>query len=80
MQLRLLGFNNISMSLFTKATCEADEHGAVRIVSTTYAYRGRVEVCIGGNWGTVCKDGWTDENSHVVCRQLGYLGGKLSQL
>ena len=58
--------------LFTEATCRADEHGAVRIVGATYAYQGRVEVCVNGNWGTVCGTGWTREDAYVVCRQLGY--------
>ena len=66
------------MSLFTKATCGANEYGAVRTVGGAYVKYGRVEVCVDGNWGTVCRDGWTDEDAHVVCRQLGYRGGKLS--
>ena len=59
-------------SLFTEATCEADEHGAVRIVGESFPNEGRVEVCVNGNWGTVCDNGWTDEDAYVVCRQLGY--------
>ena len=41
---------------------------------------GPLKVCVSKRWVTVCSDGWTDADTSVVCRQLGYNSGKkLSQ-
>eukprot|EP00731_Ephydatia_muelleri_P035718 Em0151g10a len=34
--------------------------------------RGRVEVCIGGQYGAVCNTGWGNTDASVVCKQLGF--------
>ena len=34
--------------------------------------RGRVEVCIGGIYGTICFENWDYEDASVICSQLGF--------
>ena len=32
---------------------------------------GRLEVCLGGTFGSVCDENWSTAGASVVCRQLG---------
>lgn len=57
--------------IFTHAAPVCNDND-VQLVGTDTPTQGRLEVCFYGVWGTVCDDGWTDRNSEVVCRQLGY--------
>ena len=34
--------------------------------------RGRVEVCVGGRFGSVCGSDWDDNDASVTCTQLGF--------
>ena len=46
--------------------------GDVKLVGGLKANEGRIEVCIDGFWGTVCEEGWDDEDAIIVlCHQLG---------
>lgn len=52
--------------------------GEVRLADGMTEYEGRVEVCIGGVWGSVCRYYWGRQyysnEAYAVCHQLGYQG------
>ena len=47
-------------------------NGQLRLAGGSIPNEGRVEICMGNVWGTVCDDAWGSADATVVCRQLGY--------
>ncbi|ESO09664.1 hypothetical protein HELRODRAFT_183983 [Helobdella robusta] len=43
----------------------------VRLQGGRTSSEGRVEILIGGMWGVICPDSWTNLEARVVCYQLG---------
>jgi hypothetical protein len=50
---------------------ECDD-GDLRLVGGDSENDGLLQVCFSGRWGTVNVDGWTDVDTQVTCRQLGF--------
>ncbi|XP_004401660.1 PREDICTED: neurotrypsin [Odobenus rosmarus divergens] len=59
-------------------SCTPLTDGVIRLGGGKGGHEGRLEVYHRGQWGTVCDDGWTELNTYVVCRQLGFKYGKQS--
>ena len=51
-------------------SCGEYPNGALRLVGGPTPYEGRVELCIDGEWGTICDSFWTAIDAVVACRQL----------
>ena len=44
--------------------------GDVRLMNGTSELGGRVEVCFGDLWGTICHNSWDNRDAGVICKQL----------
>jgi hypothetical protein len=44
----------------------------LRLVNGRHQREGRLEAFFGSTWRPICRTGWTTNNAHVACRQLGF--------
>ncbi len=73
----LLNYYSVNISKRILSVCAVDNatnctFGELRLVDGSSSLEGRLEVCVGGRWGTVCDDEFGVLDASVVCRQLGY--------
>ena len=46
--------------------------GDIRLADGANSTEGRVEVCVGTAWTTICDEGWDHFAAKVICRELGF--------
>jgi hypothetical protein len=75
-----LSGDTIVVGAYGEDSCVSDSgsSGQVRLVGGQAPNEGRVEVYYGSYWGTVCDDGWGQEDAHAACVQAGYSGGAVA--
>ena len=52
----------------------ACEDGDLRLENGTTSREGRLEICYGNIYGTICDDQWGLLDARVACRDLGFPG------
>ena len=62
------------MILFVLFTVQENcsRSNAVRLTQFSSSRYGRLEICVGGVWGTVCGNGATSAIADVACRELNH--------
>lgn len=68
-QLSNCSANSMPVGVVCKVPCA---NGDLRVIGGGSMYEGRLEVCRGDSWGTICQDSWGSFDAIVACRQLGF--------
>lgn len=61
--------NCLNFIVVSNGSCDT---GSARLINGTSNLTGRLEICIGGVWGTVVNTKFDHNDAQVICRQLGY--------
>ena len=59
----------VHIVISASAVCE---NGDLRLLNGSNQKEGRLEICIGNKYGSICDDRWDVLDVTVVCRKLGY--------
>ena len=51
-------------------TCDADAEGVVRLMGGPSKLEGRVEMCMNGEFGTICDQNWGEKEARIVCGEI----------
>ncbi|CAC5355692.1 unnamed protein product [Mytilus coruscus] len=54
-----------------------EDEGHLRLISSSAANKGRLEINYKGEWGTICSTRFDHVDAAVACRQLGYCSGQM---
>ena len=68
---------DITVTVTDVTETETHTDGDLRLVDGKTENEGRLEIYHDGKWGTIVDDYWTDVESDVACRQLGYDAGSV---
>ncbi|KAL8583915.1 hypothetical protein ACOMHN_009668 [Nucella lapillus] len=69
-----LSMGNCSSGHSAGVACYNNAGVKYRLVNGTES-RGRVEMSLDGEWGTVCNDEWDDKDAQVFCRSMNFTDG-----
>ena len=64
--------------MFSKYGRHFSLDSAIRLNGGVNKLAGRVEIQYQGIWGTICDDGWDDIYANIVCNELGFLNGTVT--